>query len=205
MIAMWCELKPATNMSLILDDLVNVCSYFRFMPNGMYLNALELGPTKLGKEMHKIISNKESYYDMFKWHRYYSFHNPLRNPETNGVCELCAKLNDEYERDKLSAYSNIVKWFNDRKDWDIWKTRRDNGLDLFHNQTKRKKSNKKHAVHNLSANRDDDKNVHDNVKNGCHNKSIIDLLDDDADDDGEIIARDENNLYINDFVTVRTT
>lgn len=87
------------------------------MPDGVYLNALELGPAKLAKEINNIINSRASYYDMFKWHTYYSYYDPLAFPETNGVCELCAFLNSDQRRDERKMYKNIVKWFNDRKDW----------------------------------------------------------------------------------------
>lgn len=87
------------------------------MPDGVYLDALELGPAKLAKKIHNIINSRDSYYDMFKWHTYYSYYDPLAFPETNGVCELCAFLNSDQRRDERKMYKNIVKWFNDRKDW----------------------------------------------------------------------------------------
>lgn len=88
------------------------------MPDGIYLDALELGPTKLAKEMNNIINVRHSYYDMFKWHNYYSYYDPLAFPETSGICELCALLNNE-QQDKRKMHNNIVKWFNDRKDWNF--------------------------------------------------------------------------------------
>lgn len=89
------------------------------MPDGIYLDALELGPRNLAKKMNDIIENRKVYYDMFKWHNYYSFHSPYDNPDTNGICKLCKLLNDEKQRAETKVYENIVKWFNDRKDWNL--------------------------------------------------------------------------------------
>lgn len=209
------------------------------MPNGMYLDGLELGPKRLGKEMHKIISNTKSYYDMFKWHKHYSFHNPLHSSETNGVCELCAILNNDHERHKITVYKNIVKWFNDRKDWDVWNTRRIKVPELFFDRPKTRKATRKHSVkkyitssdsdHNMSENdksdsednmgendiiNNDGDTVHKQIsyedstttkKDNSDRDTIIALLDEEEDDashSGEIISIDENNLNINDFVTV---
>lgn len=90
------------------------------MPDGIYLDALELGLTKLAKKMNDIMNFPPSYYDMFKWHNYYSYDDPQAFPETNGVCELCALLNNDQQREDKKIYKNIVKWFNDRKDWNFW-------------------------------------------------------------------------------------
>lgn len=89
------------------------------MPEGIYLNALELGPTKLAKKMNDIIENRKAYYDMFKWHNYYSFYYPYDNSDTNGICELCNLLNNKEQRAETTKYENIVTWFNDRKDWNL--------------------------------------------------------------------------------------
>lgn len=69
--------------------------------------------------MDDIINIRPSYYDMFKWHNYYSYYDSLAFPETSGVCELCALLNNKLRREERKTYRNIVKWFNDRKDWNF--------------------------------------------------------------------------------------
>lgn len=89
------------------------------MPDGIYLDALELGPERLARKMSDIIKKRSSYNDMFRWHNHYSYHNPLDDPETSGICAFCAALNDEQRRNQTTVYKNIVKWFNDRKDWDL--------------------------------------------------------------------------------------
>lgn len=88
------------------------------MPQGIYLDALELGPVKLARKVCDIISMRQYYYNMFRWHNYYSYHNPLHD-RANGVCAFCALLNDQQRREEEKVYKNIVKWFNDRKDWNI--------------------------------------------------------------------------------------
>lgn len=89
------------------------------MPDGIYLDALELGPAILARKIRDIIRNRKSYNDMFRWHSYYSYHNPLDHPDTSGICAFCALLNDKQQRKEITVYKNIIKWFNDRKDWNI--------------------------------------------------------------------------------------
>lgn len=64
------------------------------MPDGMYLDAFALGEEKLAKMMNDIISDKNKYYEYFKWHRYYSFHATNENADTDEICALCAFLNN---------------------------------------------------------------------------------------------------------------
>lgn len=89
------------------------------MPDEIYLDALELGPANLASKISDLIRDRKSYNDMFRWHNYYSYHNPLDEPNTSGICAFCALLNDEKRRNETTVYKNIVKWFNDRKDWNI--------------------------------------------------------------------------------------
>lgn len=87
------------------------------MPDGIYLDALEMGPAKLAKTMNDIINDRRSYEDMFRWHGYYSYHDPSESPDTNTFCAFCAALNDKQRQNETKIYKNIVKWFNERKDW----------------------------------------------------------------------------------------
>lgn len=82
------------------------------MPQGSYLNALALGPKKLAKTMNDIIANNNSYYDFFKWHRYYSLHAPVENADTDQVCNFCAYLNNVDLGQEKKVYENIVKYWS---------------------------------------------------------------------------------------------
>lgn len=86
------------------------------MPDGIYLNALELGPVKLAKKMFEIISDRKAYHNMFKWHKYYSYRDPQESPDSNGFCTFCALLNNEQKRKERKVYKNIIKWLNENKD-----------------------------------------------------------------------------------------
>lgn len=86
------------------------------MPDGIYFNALKIEPDQLAMEMNDMIRNRMSYYDMFRWHNYYKYHDPLSRPTTSGVCHLCAKLNDRRRKKEKTVYKNITKWFIDGKD-----------------------------------------------------------------------------------------
>lgn len=82
------------------------------MPNGIYLDARVLGPKKLAETMNEIIQNKQKYYHFFKWHRYYSFHDPKESPETDPFCLLCASLNDIARRKQMTVLEEFADWWN---------------------------------------------------------------------------------------------
>lgn len=83
------------------------------MPDGIYLNALELGPLKLAKKMFDIISDRATYESMFKWRKHYTYHDPLDSNDTNVFCAFCALLNNDQKRKEKKVYTNIVKWLNE--------------------------------------------------------------------------------------------
>lgn len=85
---------------------------FRFMPEGSYLNAGDLEPEQLAKQMNKIIHDKKKHYDFFKWHRYYRFHNPEDSGYIDEICALCTMINNEIQINRTSIYSKITKWWN---------------------------------------------------------------------------------------------
>lgn len=89
----------------------------RFMPDGMYLNALALRPKRLAKKMSEIISNKKLYYEMFRWRRYYEYHAAEEHPDSDPVCIFCAYLNKIENFQKITMYSDIARWFNEYSDW----------------------------------------------------------------------------------------
>lgn len=62
--------------------------------------------------MNDTIYNKDKYYDFFKWHRYYSFHDPSEFPETDEICALCTFLNKERSTNKISVYENIYAFWS---------------------------------------------------------------------------------------------
>lgn len=86
------------------------------MPEGIYLNARHLDPEELAKTMNEIIYNKTKYYDFFKWHRYYSFHNPEDSGYNDEICTLCAMLNNVIQMNRTSTYSSIASWWNEDPD-----------------------------------------------------------------------------------------
>lgn len=86
------------------------------MPNGTYLNARELGPENLAKEMNDIINDKQRYYNFFKWQRYYSFHETSEDSYTDELCRFCAMLNNVREKNETKVYADIVNWWNGPQD-----------------------------------------------------------------------------------------
>lgn len=108
-------LQYFTNKSMALDECI--CNHvkmmtciFRFLPMGSYINAQALGPEKLALKMNDIIYDKNKYYDYFKWHRYYSIHNYTHSPDSDGICGLCAFLNNRKLQYTRNIYARIT-WF----------------------------------------------------------------------------------------------
>lgn len=80
--------------------------FYRFLPPGSYLDAHALGPKVLARSMNEIINDKEKYYDFFRWHNYYSFHEPNETAETDEICAFCAYLNDEKHKHDTTVYNH---------------------------------------------------------------------------------------------------
>lgn len=70
--------------------------------------------------MNDIISNKNKYYNFFKWHRHYSFHETSHDNYTNEICTLCAILNNMIKADDTSVYMDIYQWWNGSPDVAHW-------------------------------------------------------------------------------------
>lgn len=80
------------------------------MPDGIYINARNLGPARLATEMINIIHDKKRYYDFFKWHGHYSFHFTGENDFYYEVCGLCEMLNNKTRMNKSTVYNTDLWW-----------------------------------------------------------------------------------------------
>lgn len=87
------------------------------MPYESYIDAKEFGPEKLAEEMVDIINDKQRYIDYFRWHRYYSLHDTDESPETDIWCIFCKYLNDNLKLNKTTTYPDLVRWYNEPRDW----------------------------------------------------------------------------------------
>ncbi|XP_049885518.1 alpha-(1,3)-fucosyltransferase C-like [Pectinophora gossypiella] len=88
-------------------------NYTRFMPDGIYLDALKLGPKKLAEVMHRsIIFPEKYYYNFFKWKKHYSYHLRHESPDTDDYCQFCAMLNNDTLMSTKSVYNHIDTWWN---------------------------------------------------------------------------------------------
>lgn len=83
------------------------------MPEGIYLDAGKLGVKDLAKEMNDIIHDPPRYFDFFRWHGYYTFHNANEDDFYATVCGFCAMLNNETRKNQRTFYKNITKWWNE--------------------------------------------------------------------------------------------
>lgn len=82
------------------------------MPDGIYLNAVQLGQEELAKQINEYIHDKEKYYDFFKWRRYYSYHEVSESADTNRLCAFCALLNNATVRSQRRVYARMSEWWN---------------------------------------------------------------------------------------------
>lgn len=82
------------------------------MPDGIYLNARNLGISKLAKEINDIIYNRSRYYEFFKWHNYYSYHDTTKDDYSNTFCGLCALLNRKTVKSESTVNKYISGWWN---------------------------------------------------------------------------------------------
>lgn len=82
------------------------------MPDGIYLDACNLGPEEIAREINDSIKNMQKYYEYFKWHNHYSFHNAYAKADTDGVCEFCATLNNATRRNEITLLTNFSTWWN---------------------------------------------------------------------------------------------
>lgn len=90
--------------------------FFRFMPNGTYLDARALGPAKLAKEINDIIKDKKRYYDFFRWRRYYRYDASSDNADSDGICALCTALNNVARSNERRVYARFREWWNELQD-----------------------------------------------------------------------------------------
>ncbi|XP_023948539.2 alpha-(1,3)-fucosyltransferase C-like [Bicyclus anynana] len=87
-------------------------NYTRFMPDGSYLDARELGPAKLADKMYNLIQNPDLYAEYFRWRNHYSFHSRYDSPDTDDFCRYCAMLNDEELVKSTSIYEDFRHWWD---------------------------------------------------------------------------------------------
>ncbi|XP_063380940.1 alpha-(1,3)-fucosyltransferase C-like [Cydia fagiglandana] len=88
-------------------------NYTRFMPDGIYLNARELGAEKLAKKMKYLIDHPDEYKEYFRWKNHYSYSRRNDYAETDDYCGFCTLLNNEEMVKKKSVYKNFKEWWND--------------------------------------------------------------------------------------------
>jgi hypothetical protein len=82
------------------------------MPDGIYLNAREMGVQRLAIKINELIQDKEQYANYFRWKKYYSYHGLHETPETNEYCRICALLNDEKKVLTTSFIENFKDWWD---------------------------------------------------------------------------------------------
>lgn len=102
--------------------ILKVYFFFRFMPDGIYLNANVLEEEEMARKMNELIRDKEKYYDYFKWHRYYSYYDATDSADTDPGCAFCAFMNNKTKRSERRVYARFTQWWNDgsKDDPIIW-------------------------------------------------------------------------------------
>ncbi|RVE51644.1 hypothetical protein evm_003776 [Chilo suppressalis] len=88
-------------------------NYSRFMPEGIYLNARDLGVKKLAAKMNELIQDPDKYAEYFRWKNHYSFHSRNEDDSVhNEYCEFCALLNDETRMNEVTIVEKFRDWWN---------------------------------------------------------------------------------------------
>ncbi|XP_026729647.1 alpha-(1,3)-fucosyltransferase C-like [Trichoplusia ni] len=86
-------------------------NYTRFLPDGSYLNAKELGIYALAEKIDELIKNPDMYAEYFRWKNHYTYHKTTDSVETNEYCKMCAALNDEESVRKKTVYNDFTDWW----------------------------------------------------------------------------------------------
>lgn len=81
------------------------------MPDGIYLNAKELGIKKLAMKINALINDRDKYLEYFKWKSYYSYFRKSETVETEPYCLFCKTLNDEDKVHRTTIYEDFKKWW----------------------------------------------------------------------------------------------
>lgn len=97
----------------ILSFLNQVSCFFRFVPEGIYLDGKALGEEELAKKINEAIQDKQKYYDYFKWHEYYTYQDTTESAETDPLCAFCAFLNNMTARAQRRVYAHLFEWWNE--------------------------------------------------------------------------------------------
>ncbi|XP_045497519.1 alpha-(1,3)-fucosyltransferase C-like [Colias croceus] len=103
-------LHPLRNLAVPI--VYGGANYSRFMPDGIYLNARELGPKRLAERMNELIEDQNKYAEYFKWRNHYSYHKRHESVETDDYCRFCSILFDETLVETKSVYKNFKKWWD---------------------------------------------------------------------------------------------
>ncbi|XP_014366829.2 alpha-(1,3)-fucosyltransferase C isoform X1 [Papilio machaon] len=87
-------------------------NYTRFMPDGIYLNARDLGFEKLAVKMYELIKSPEKYAEYFRWKDHYSYYRRHESLETDDYCRFCSILNEDELVKKTTIYKHFRKWWD---------------------------------------------------------------------------------------------
>lgn len=83
------------------------------MPDGIYINGNILTEVEVAEKINAAIQDKQKYYDYFRWHRYYTYRFTGEIGDKDPLCEFCAFLNDESNRNHRRVYAGFSKWWNE--------------------------------------------------------------------------------------------
>ncbi|CAG9786048.1 unnamed protein product [Diatraea saccharalis] len=88
-------------------------NYSRFMPNGIYLNAMELGVERLVAKMNNLINNPEIYAEYFRWKNHYEYRFTNEDDSAhNEYCGLCALMNDVAKMKEITVVKKFRQWWD---------------------------------------------------------------------------------------------
>lgn len=97
---------------LTILPLTVCCHYFRFLPDGAYLNAREHTPETLAVKMNHIAKNDQDYYGYFKFHRYYTYHTKGESEDIDPLCTFCKFINGDSIWKGRRVFPQFSRWWN---------------------------------------------------------------------------------------------
>ncbi|CAD0199465.1 unnamed protein product [Chrysodeixis includens] len=86
-------------------------NYTKFLPDGSYLNAKELGIYALAAKIDELIKNPDMYAEYFRWTNHYTYHKTIDSIETNEYCKMCEVLNDEEAVKNKTVITEFTEWW----------------------------------------------------------------------------------------------
>ena len=99
--------------NILQHDMVPIvmggADYASIAPPHSYINALKFnGPKELAKYLNFLERNQELYEEYFYWKKWFSVEAGVNQMARHAFCDLCAKLHDPAETDKVYSNTSLI-------------------------------------------------------------------------------------------------